>query len=72
MTCLRVVVGPGLVSTLPTFIMSSASHAAVPHGQLAPKTVNRVHIAWDKRCQHILQGGLPEHCDNISACGLCR
>ena len=31
------VVGPGLVSTSPAFVRSSASHPAGPHGQLAPK-----------------------------------
>ena len=38
-TCLRVVVGPGLVSTSPTFMRSIASHPAGPHGRLAKKTV---------------------------------
>ena len=36
-TCLCVVVGPGLVSTSPAFLMGSASHPAVPHGRLAQK-----------------------------------
>ena len=35
------VVGPGLVSTSPAFVSSSASHPAGPHGRHAPKTVNR-------------------------------
>ena len=35
------VVGPGLVSTSPAFVSSSASHASSPHDQHAPKTVNR-------------------------------
>ena len=35
--CLRVVVGPGLVSTLPTFMRSTASHLAGSHGRLAQK-----------------------------------
>ena len=30
-TCLRVVVGPGLVSTSPAFMRSIASHPAGPH-----------------------------------------
>ena len=38
-TCLRVVVGPGLVSTWPTFMRSIASHPAGPHDWLAQKTV---------------------------------
>ena len=44
-TCLRVVVGPGLVSTLPAFGRSIASHPAGLHCRLAQKTVNRVPIA---------------------------
>ena len=43
-TCLRVVVGPGLVLTSPAFMRSIASHAAGPHGQLAQKS-NRASIA---------------------------
>ena len=35
------VVGPGLVSTSPAFVMRSASHPAGPHGRLAQKKVNR-------------------------------
>ena len=35
---LGVVVGPGLVSTSPAFMRSSASHPAGPHGWLYPKT----------------------------------
>ena len=31
------VVGPGLVSTSPAFVRSSASHLADPHGRLAQK-----------------------------------
>ena len=41
----RLVVGPGLISTSPTFVSSSASHPAGPHGRHAQKTVNRAHIA---------------------------
>ena len=37
-TCLRVVVGPGLVSTLPAFMMSSANPPAGPQNRLAGKT----------------------------------
>ena len=39
------VVGPGLVSTSPAFVSSSASHPAGPHGRHAQKTVNRAPIA---------------------------
>ena len=35
------VVGPGLVSTSPAFVRSSASHPEGPHGRLAQKTVYR-------------------------------
>ena len=38
-TCLRVVVGPGLVSTSPDFMRSIASHPAGPNGRLTQKTV---------------------------------
>ena len=37
-TCLRVVVGPRLVSTSPAFMRSIASQLADPHGRLANKT----------------------------------
>ena len=39
------VVGPGLVSTSPAFVSSSASHPAGPHGRHAQKTENRAPIA---------------------------
>ena len=39
-TCLFKVVGPGLVSTSPAFMSSSASHPAGPHDRQATKTVN--------------------------------
>ena len=44
-TCLFKVVGPGLVSTSPVFVSSSASHPAGPHGRHAKNTVNRAPIA---------------------------
>ena len=37
---LRVFVGPGLVSTSPTFMRSSTSHLAGPHDWLAQKNGN--------------------------------
>ena len=43
-TFLFKVVGPGLVSTSPAFVSSSASHPAGPHGRHAQKTVNRAPI----------------------------
>ena len=39
------VVGPGLVSTSPAFVSSSASHPAGAHDRHAQKTVNRAPIA---------------------------
>ena len=39
-TCWFKVVGPGLVSTSPAFVSSSASHPAGPHGLHTQKTVN--------------------------------
>ena len=44
-TFLFKVVGPGLVSTSPAFVSSSASHPAGLHGRHAQKTVNRAPIA---------------------------
>ena len=41
-TCLRVVVGPGLVSTSPAFMRSIISHPAGPHGRLAQKNMANV------------------------------
>ena len=48
-TCLRVVVGPGLVSTSPAFMRSIASHPAGPHGRLAQKNGYRAPIAGGGR-----------------------
>ena len=39
-TCLRVVVGPGLVLTSPAFMRSSASDSVCPYGRPAQRTVN--------------------------------
>ena len=36
-TCLSVVVGPGLVSTSPAFMRSSAIHPVGPHGRIGKK-----------------------------------
>ena len=52
------VVGPGLVSTSPAFVRSSASHSAGPHGRLAKKSVNRPHIAGGGRVGHNLHSSL--------------
>ena len=45
-TFLFKVVGPGLASTSPAFVSSSASHPAGPHGRHAQKTVNRAPHCW--------------------------
>ena len=51
------VVGPGLVSTSPAFVSSSASHPAGPHDRHAQKTVNRAPIAGGGRVRHNLREG---------------
>ena len=48
-------VGPGLVSTSPAFVSSSASHSAGPH---APKPVNRAPIAGGGEVRHNLYSSL--------------
>ena len=53
-TFLFKVVGPGLVSTSPAFVSSSASHPAGPHGRHAQKTVNRAPIAGGGGVRHNL------------------
>ena len=52
------VVGPGLVSTSPAFVNSSASHPAGPYGRHAQKTVNWASIAGDGKVRHNLHGSL--------------
>ena len=42
-TCLRVAVGPGLVSTSAAFMRSIASHPVGPHGRLAQKRSSDPH-----------------------------
>ena len=49
-TFLFKVVGPGLVSTSPAFVSSSASHPAGPHGRHAQKNVNRAPITGELSC----------------------
>ena len=53
-TCLRVVVGPGLVLTAPDFMCSITSHPAGPHGRLAQKTVIGSPLLGGGRCRHNL------------------
>ena len=70
-THLFVVVVPGLVSTSPTFVSSSASHPAGPHGRLGQKTVNgpllRGAGGFDTICTAVC-----DRCDSSTACRLCR
>ena len=54
-TFLLKVVGPGLVSTSPAFVSSSANHPAGLHGRHAQKTVNRGPIAGGGEVRHNLQ-----------------
>ena len=54
-TCLFKVVGPGLVSTSPAFVSSSASHPAGPH---APKNGKSGPIAGDGTVRHNLHSSL--------------
>ena len=65
-TFLFKVVGPGLVSTSPAFVSSSASHPAGPHVRHAQKTVNRA-----GRFNTICTAALVR-CDSSTACRLCR
>ena len=57
-TFLFKVVGPGLVSTSPAFVSSSASHPAGPHGRHAQKTVNRAPNAGGGEVRHHLHSSL--------------
>ena len=57
-TFLFKVVGPGLVSTSPAFVSSSASHPASPHGRHAQKTVNRAPITGGGEVRHNLHSSL--------------
>ena len=68
-TCLRVVVGPGLVTTSPAFMRSIASHPAGPHGRLTKKRQSGPHC-WEGSTQ--FAQGSPDRCDSSTACRLCR
>ena len=61
-TCLRVVVGPGFVSTSSDFMRSIASHPAGPHDRLAQKNGRE----WSSQFAQ----GLPDRCDSSTACRL--
>ena len=52
------IVGPGLVSTSPAFVSSSASHPSGPHGRHAQKMVNRAPIAGGGKVRHNLHSSL--------------
>ena len=45
-TSLLKFVRPGLVSTSPAFVSSSASHPACPHGRHAQQTLNQAPHCW--------------------------
>ena len=70
-TCLRVVVGPGLVSTSPAFMRSIDSHPAGSHGGLAKKTVIGPPLLGGGVSTQFAKG-LPDRCDRSTACRLCR
>ena len=70
-TCLFKVLGPGLVSTSPAFVSSSASHQVCPHGRHAKKTVNRASIAGSGNVRTICTAAW-DRCDSSTACRLCR
>ena len=65
------VVGPGLVSTSPAFVSSSASHPAGPHGRHTQKRVNRAPIAGGGKVRHNCTAACVR-CDSSTACRLCR
>ena len=71
-TFLFKVVGPGLVSTSPAFVSSSASHPAGPHWPACPKTVNRAPIAGGGGGSTQFAQQLESRCDSSTACRLCR
>ena len=52
------VVRPGLVSTSPALVSSSASHSAGPHDRHAKITVNRAPIAGGGKVRHNLHNSL--------------
>ena len=67
-TCLRVVVGPGLISTSPAFMRSIASHPAGQHGRFAQKMVIGSPLLGSTQFSQ----GSPYRCDSSTACRLCR
>ena len=71
LTCLCVVVGPGLVSTSSTFMRSIASHPAGLHGRLAQKNVIGPPLLGAGGATQFAQG-LPDHCDSSTVCRLCH
>ena len=69
-TSLFNIVGPGLVSTSPDFVSSSASPPAGPHGRHAQKTVNRAPLLGAGRFDTICTA-VCVRCDSSTACRLC-
>ena len=65
------VVRPGLVSTSPTFVSSSASHPAGQHDRHAHKTVNRAPLLGAGRFDTICTPAFV-CCNRSTACRLCR
>ena len=70
-TCLRVVVGPRLVSTSPAFMKSISSHLSRPHGRLVQQTVIGPPLLGAEGSTQFAQG-LPDRCVRSTACRLCR
>ena len=65
-TCLRAVVGPGLVSTSPAFMRSIARHPAGPHGRLAQKRKSGPHC-WGREGSTQFAQRLPDRCDSYTS-----
>ena len=71
-TSLFNVFGPGLVTTPPAFVRSSASHPADLHSRLAPKKrLIKPPLLGAGRFDTICTAVF-DHCDNSTACRLCR
>ena len=64
-TCLRVVVGPGLVSTSPAFYEEHCQPSSGSAWPACPKNDN-----WEGSTQ--FAEGLPDRCDSSTACRLCH
>ena len=60
-TCLRVAIGPGLISTSTAFMKSRL-----------PKKGKSAPYCEGERCRHNLHSGLPVRSDHFTACRLCH